>query len=389
MKQLREEVEIVQEQRPFSFKETTRVSPLLGHGRSTPPDETGFLAAYIEYGQRIFTRWWFRLTRGEILRDLIRTGVQQDHHGFRRAVEVLIAQERAKQHHLLANELEKILHMGNGSSRMSLASAEVPKDSERGLPLLEVNRPRFAFADLALADDVRAVLEQTLLEQSRRELLASYGLKPVNRMLFFGPPGCGKTVTAEALAGEMGLPWVRIRFDGVVSSFLGETSANLRKVFEFLEHGRYVALFDEVDALAKERNDPGEHGELKRVVNALLTMLDSYEGPSILIAATNHENLLDDAFWRRFDEVARFSPPSRHEIARLFSLKLRGVPHELPLDDENFLSSFEGLSHADIERVILRAVKTVVLQGYGRLTRAVLQDAFEREKDRRRCIRQE
>src|SRR5690606_14545412 len=114
-----------------------------------------------------------------------------------------------------------------------------------------------------------------------------YGLKPVSRLLFFGPPGCGKTVTAEALAGELGLPWVRVRFDGVVSSFLGETAANLRKVFEFIEQGRYVALFDEVDALAKDRNDPADHGELKRVVNAFLTMLESHTGSSILIAATN------------------------------------------------------------------------------------------------------
>lgn len=329
------------------------------------------------------------MTRGELLRDLIRTGVRQDHYGFRRVAKILIEQERAKQHHLLANELEKILHMDNGSSRMSMPPVEVPKDSERGLPLLEVQRPTIALGDLVLSSDAQYVLEQTLLEQSRRDLLASYGLKPVTRLLFFGPPGCGKTVTAEALAGELGLPWVRIRFDGVVSSLLGETAANLRKVIEFLEQDRYVALFDEVDALAKERDDPRDHGELKRVVNAFLTMLDSYTGPTMLIAATNHENLLDSALWRRFDEIVRFSPPSPREIARLFELKLRGIRHELPLHDDSFLRAFEGLSHADIERVIFRAVKMVVLRGQTRLTQPILQEAFEREQDRRRYIGRE
>lgn len=326
------------------------------------------------------------MTRGDLLRDLIRTGVRKDGHGFRRVAEVLIEQERAKQHHLLANDLEKILYMESGSSQVFSPPPKVPTDSDRGLPLLEVHRPKRDFGDLAIAPEVQDVLDQTLIEQSRRDLLASFGLKPVSRMLFFGPPGCGKTVTAEALAGELGLSWVRIRFDGVVSSLLGETAANLAKVFEFLERDRYVALFDEVDALAKERNDPGEHGELKRVVNAFLTMLDSYSGQSILIAATNHEDLLDRALWRRFDEVVRFSLPNQAEIGRLFSLKLRGMPHDLPLHEEGFLRTFEGMSHADIERIIERAVKSVVLGGEARLTLSALMGAFQREKERRRYI---
>lgn len=326
------------------------------------------------------------MTRGELLRDLIRKGAQQDHHGFRRVAEILIEQERAKQHHLLANELEKILSTESGTSRTYAPPLEVPKDSERGLPLLEVHKPTRDFGDLVLANKVKDVLEQTLLEQSRWDLLATYGLKPVTRLLFFGPPGCGKTVTAEALAGELGIRWVRIRFDGVVSSFLGETAANLRKVFEFLEENRYVALFDEVDGLAKERDDQAEHGELKRVVNAFLTMLDSYTGPSILIAATNHENLLDSALWRRFDEVVRFSPPSQTKIAHLFVLKLRGMRHDLPLHDEGFLSAFEGMSHADIERVISRAVKSAVLRGQPQVTQSTLLEALDREKERRRYI---
>lgn len=115
--------------------------------------------------------------------------------------------------------LESILHAEGESTRGPISSSEVPKDIERGLPLLEIHRPRRDFGDVVLSRDVRDVLQQTLLEQRRRDLLGSYGLTPIHRLLFFGPPGCGKTVTAEVLAGELGLRWVRIRFDGVVSIY--------------------------------------------------------------------------------------------------------------------------------------------------------------------------
>ncbi len=186
-----------------------------------------------------------------------------------------------------------------------------------------------------------------------------------------------------ALANELGLDLATVRLDAVVSSYLGETAANLRKVFDFVEAHRLVVLFDEFDALGKEREDRGEHGELRRVINAFLQMLDAYRGPSLLIAATNHQGLLDRALWRRFDDVLLFDRPTPPQIRSLVQGKLRAVRADLPLDRPNFLERFAGMAHADIERVLVRAIKNMVLGGRQFVTEDLLDRAQEREAARR------
>jgi len=153
-----------------------------------------------------------------------------------------------------------------------------------------------------------------------------HGFQPATKLLFCGPPGCGKTLCAEIIASELGLPLLYTRFDAIVSSYLGETAANLRKVFEYASSSRWVVLFDEFDAIGKARDDAAEHGELKRVINSFLQLLDGFTAPSILIAATNHEQLLDPALWRRFDEILVFPRPSVHEIRSLLGMKLKKFP---------------------------------------------------------------
>jgi len=231
------------------------------------------------------------------------------------------------------------------------------------LALLEIREPVRDLGDVVLSDANRAVVEDVLLEQGRAELLATYGLRPVTKLLLCGPPGCGKTLTAEVLATELGLELALVRTDAAVSSYLGETAANLRRVFDFIEAGRYVVLFDEFDAIGKEREDPSEHGELKRVVNAFLQMSDGYRGRSVVIAATNHERMLDSALWRRFDEVMSLEPPTLDQVRKLLSIKLRAVRSDLPLSDRSFVKLFAGMTHAEIERIVLRAIKGMVLRG--------------------------
>ncbi len=220
------------------------------------------------------------------------------------------------------------------------------------------------------------------MEQNRGELLASYGLRPISRLLFCGPPGCGKTLAAEVLASELGLQLATVRFDAVVSSFLGETASNLRKVFDSLATQKVVALFDEFDAIGKEREDPTEHGELKRVVNSFLQMVDAYRGPSLLVAATNHERVLDRAIWRRFDEVLFFDKPNLEQIRQLLQVKLRGVRYDLPLADPGFLNHLTGFTQAAIERVLIRAIKAMALKGRQFLTIDLVSEAREREERR-------
>ena len=306
------------------------------------------------------------MANGKLLRQLIRSGAEGDVDAFRGAAREVIAEERQKQHHLLANDLETILY---GSPRTPTSpivrklTAAVPEDRERGLPLLEVREPARGLDDIVLSPANRSLIEALLHEHNREEILKAYGLRPNDRMLLCGPPGCGKTLAAEVIATELGRPLAIVRTDSVVSSFLGETAANLRKVFDFTVAHPLVALFDEFDALGKERDDPSEHGELRRVVNAVLQMLDAYAGRSILLAATNHDGMLDSAVWRRFDEVLFLRPPTAAQLRRLLAVKLRGVRHDFDVKNVVQLGWFKGATHADVERVIRRAIKAMVLEG--------------------------
>jgi SpoVK/Ycf46/Vps4 family AAA+-type ATPase len=329
------------------------------------------------------------VAEGRLLRKLIGAGAKTQDADFRLAAEEIIKQEREKRHHLLANDLERLLYGDYGVRRGAATTVgiEPPKDRERGLSLLELRDPVRALSDLVLSDRVRATLEDVLLERSKDEVLRTYGLRATNRLMFYGPPGCGKTTAAEALATELGVPMATVRLDAVVSSYLGETAANLRKVFDFIEAQRLVVLFDEFDALGKEREDPSEHGELRRVINAFLQLLDAYRGPSLLIAATNHEGLLDRALWRRFDEVMLFDRPTSEQVAQLVRMKLRAVRTDLPVGGSAFLEQFSGMSHADIERVLVRAIKGMVLGGRKFLSEDIVAAALERETERDRALK--
>ena len=331
------------------------------------------------------------MSNGKLLRQLIRSGAEGDLDAFRGVAKQVIADERQKQHHLLANDLETILY-GRSQTPSSPAlrnlTATIPEDRERGIPLLSVCEPVRGLEDVVLSSENLSAVKEILREHNREEVLRAHGLRPSDRVLFCGPPGCGKTLTAEVIASELGRPLAIVRTDSVVSSFLGETAANLRKVFDFVAASPMVALFDEFDALGKEREDASEHGELRRVVNAVLQMLDAYEGRSLIIAATNHEGMLDSAIWRRFEEVLVLKPPTVAQLRRLLSVKLRGVRREFAIDDVVGRGWFKGATHADVERVLRRALKEMVLQGSDlRLRIEHLEAARRRENARRHRAR--
>lgn len=320
------------------------------------------------------------MANGRLLRRLIKSGTEGDQAAFRHASEAVILEEREKQHHLLANDLERILYGRPVKQALPpQVSRAVPIDRERDTNLIEIQQPTRELHDIVLSDVTRSDLDQVLLEHNRSDVLRAHGLEPAQKILFFGPPGCGKTLAAEVLATELSLPLALVRLDSVVSSFLGETAANLRKVFQFVAETPVVAFFDEFDALAKSRDDAADHGELKRVVNAVLQMMDGYRGASVLIAATNHEALLDPAVWRRFDEVIRFERPTLEQIKQLLALKLSGVRRQFDPTDSQVASQFKGMAHADIERVLRRAVKDMVLQGREFLDLPHVEDALSRE----------
>ncbi len=329
------------------------------------------------------------MATGKALRQLIKSGMEGNTEVFRTASEEIIREERAKQHHLLANDLERILYGRPAAVRSGKgpASAPVPVDRERNLALLDVREPIRRLEDVVLSDETRSTLEEILHEHHHQERLVSYGLRAADRLIFYGPPGCGKTLTAEVVASELGLPLVIVRVDATVSSYLGETAANLRKVFDYAAVNAAVVLFDEFDALAKERADSADHGELRRVVNAVLQLMDAYVGKSLLVAATNHEQMLDIAVWRRFEEVLLFEPPNLEQLRRLLAMKLRGVRREFDVEDAEITGLFKGMVHADVERVVRRAIKDMVLAGQEFLTSRHLEAAARRERPRSRRAR--
>ncbi|MBF0132893.1 MAG: ATP-binding protein [Magnetococcales bacterium] len=325
------------------------------------------------------------MASGKLLRQLIKSGANGNVEAFRTASEEVIREERDKHHHLLANDLEKMLygHANTANKPFFSLVKQIPNDKERGLPLLHIKEPIRRIEDVVLSDQNSALIDEILQEHHRQEVLKSHGLSPVDRLLFCGPPGCGKTLTAEVMASELGRPLAIVRIDSVVSSYLGETASNLRQVLDFVSSVPMVVLFDEFDALAKERADVADHGELKRVVNAFLQLMDSYEGKSLLIAATNHEGILDAAVWRRFDEVLVFEPPNVKQLPPLLACKLRGLRREFEIDSTEVINLFKGMSHADVERVLRRAAKEMVLGGKEFLSTRHLQSAIRREDTRR------
>lgn len=324
------------------------------------------------------------MASGKLLRQLIKYGARGDVESFRAAAEAAISEERQKQHHLLANDLERLLyaeHMVLDSRLRELHPAvELPRAKDGELPLLEERPVVREESDIILSGSTMAALRGIIREHQRADVLRSHGLQPAQKLLFVGPPGCGKTLAAEVVAGALAMPLVLVRLDALVSSFLGETASNLRRVFDFVSKTPVVALFDEVDALTKDRGDSADHGELKRAVNAVLQMMDGYRGASLLIATTNYESIIDRAVWRRFDETLRFDLPDDSQIVQLLGLKLAGVRRNFELEDQRVRGLFAGLSHSDIERVLRRSVKDKVLAGDEFLERHHIESARAREQ---------
>lgn len=300
------------------------------------------------------------MVAGRDLKELFRAFRSGDELSFRRAATAIIEEEEAKQHVALARDLRKLLASGEEAITGSVALPGPPLDRESDWPLAEVRHPRRYFGDLVLAPATLERLEGLAREVPMWDRLAAAGIPQRRRALFYGPPGCGKSTATEALAAEIGVPLVVVRLDSVISSYLGQTATNLRRIMDYANAAPWVVLFDEFDALGRVRDDPTEHGEIKRVVNAFLQMLDTYQGPSLLVAATNHEGLLDPALWRRFDEVVNFPIPTVHQIRAVLRKRLGLLPHR-GLDVDGAASKLKGLPHSAAEAAAWGALRRAVL----------------------------
>jgi SpoVK/Ycf46/Vps4 family AAA+-type ATPase len=326
------------------------------------------------------------MARADLLKKLMQSYQQRDDRLFRTAADELIQEERRKHHPVLANELERILRNGstglNNSAIQDLRNDYTfldspPKDSDRKTSLLEIKNPDRYLNDLVLDEVIQKSVDRLLSEFSSWDVLQANGLSPVRRVLFCGPSGCGKTAVAEAIATELGLPLLYVRFDAVVSSLLGETAANLRKVFDYARRGQWVMLFDEFDAIGRSRDDVTEHGEIKRVVNSLLQIIDNFDGRSLIIAATNFEQALDPAIWRRFDDVIRFERPNNNQLKIV--VKKRLAPLQFRVGHvEEIAKALSSATYADAERLCLDIRKSCAIRGDRKLQKEDIVEAKER-----------
>lgn len=245
--------------------------------------------------------------------------------------------------------------------------------------LLLVQAPSIRLCDMAMPEVLAERLKRVLLEQRQEKKLREHSLSPRRKLLFVGPPGSGKTMTASALAGELHLPLFTIMLEGLITKFMGETAAKLRLVFDAIRQTTGVYLFDEFDALGAHRSQSNDVGEIRRVLNSFLQLLEKDDSQSIVVAATNHPEMLDRALFRRFDDVIEYVLPDTALAEEILRRKL-AMFQTTDLDWSQALPQAEGLSHAELVRASEEAAKRAVLGGSTRITTDTLLAALRERK---------
>jgi hypothetical protein len=285
------------------------------------------------------------MARSDLVIDLVEAHRRGDSSRFRVLVEAIIAEERSNQHHLVADRLSELITTWGSSDLLTRDDAARPVAD-----LVHEIVPRRRLSTLQLAPGVFAAASEIIEEHHRAELLRSHGIEPRSRVLLEGDPGNGKTSLAEAIAAETMVPFYSVRYEGIVSSFLGETASRLDHVFEFARTRRCVLFFDEFDTIAKERADTHETGEIKRVVSTLLLQIDRLPSHVIVVCATNHGELLDRAAWRRFQVRLTLAPPSREQATQFLETLRARMGGELGLAPRTLADKLAGASYAELEQ---------------------------------------
>lgn len=303
----------------------------------------------------------------DIIKRIVRAIADGSQSDLERLAQTVVESERQVGHTKLADQLATILARPRRTKRPENENrkplTELPTSRRHGESLVTLIPRELLEHHMVLPNEIEGRFARIEKEYAARERLGAYGLRPRKTILLYGPPGCGKSLGAKRLAWNVGLPLLKVRFDALISSYFGESASNLRTVFETAKERPCVLLLDECDFIARSRTTSKDIGEASRIVNSLLTLMEEYDAPGLLVATTNIEDSLDSALFRRFDEVFLVPPPGDAEIENLLRLTLSSVTVAENLDWRPIVQSLSGSSAAMVVKTAQDAAKAAVLSG--------------------------
>jgi SpoVK/Ycf46/Vps4 family AAA+-type ATPase len=301
-------------------------------------------------------------------------------------VALQIAASEARQgHQKLADEVKHLVDTAK-SGRVKKKTLPFNRPAEELRDLLSVVYPQKRLSDIILTEQLKKKIDRIILEYRYIDHIERHGLIPKRKLILIGPPGTGKTMTASVLAGELGLPLFQVRLDGLISRYMGETASKLRLIFDSLENTLGVFFFDEFDAIGAERGLANDVGEARRILNSFLQMVEETQSNSLILAATNHPEILDTALYRRFDDVLMYELPDTAHIESILKERLCGyIPKDFQW--EALAPDAEGLSYAEITQAANEVIKTAIIAHTAILTEESIKDALLERKEMRKRLK--
>lgn len=323
------------------------------------------------------------MAKSDSLIEIIKYALNDDKNRLRKSVEALCAEEREKQHLVVANKIENILI----NSKINKNIREIAFINNRIINsenLFIEKIPKKDINNIILSKENRNICDEFIEEQNRSELLRSYGLEPRNKILLIGPPGNGKTSLAEAIAESLSIPLYTVKYESIVGSYLGETASKLSNLIEYVKTRQCVLFFDEFETLGKERGDIHETGEIKRVVSSLLLSIDSLPSYVIVIAATNHYDLIDRAAWRRFQIKMKLDKPQIREIEKTLRLFEKKMNFKFDYSINKIAKSLLGYNFSEVEEFSMNVYRRHILNIPNNDLRKIIENEisyFEKRKN--------
>ena len=297
----------------------------------------------------------------------------------------IVDEEEKRGHGRVAEDLSKILRhskSGPGDKTSHGQLSRLPTSRRDLSPLVQDISTEQLRHEMVLPENVESRLQRIEKEFAARIRLAKHGLKPRRRILLYGPPGCGKSLGAERLAWNTGLPLRKVRFDTLLSSFFGETMSNLRSVFDAAQTTPCALFLDECDTLARSRSERNDVGEVTRITNGLLEMLEGFKGDGLVIAATNLDSALDPALFRRFDEILKIPLPGIEEVLRLLKVTLSSIDIEPFMPWDELSREMDGMSCSEVVQITQNGAKRCFLEGRKKVDESDLRHALREINER-------